>query len=103
MRLLQEFHDADDLIVGLAAGEPRRQVARDGLGLQEQAPRRIAAIVRAQLDAALYVVLAAADDLVQKTARLARISRDFRHALLVAVEFLHGCPWAVNGGVPGTV
>ncbi len=88
MRLLQVFHHADDLVVGLAAREPRRQLAADRLGLQEQPSRCVAAVVRAQLDAAFDVVLAAAHDFVEKAARLARVARDFRHAFLVAVEFL---------------
>jgi len=35
---LQVFDHAYDLIVGLAAGQARGQVAVDGLGLQEQPP-----------------------------------------------------------------
>jgi hypothetical protein len=41
-------------------------------------------------------VLAAADDLVEKAARLARVARDFRHAFLVAVELLEGGHRDVN-------
>ena len=33
VRFLQEFNDADDLVVRFAAGEPRRQLAGDRLGL----------------------------------------------------------------------
>ena len=44
----------------------------------------------AELDAAFDVLLAAADDFVEESAGLARVARDFRHAFLVAVEFLEG-------------
>src|SRR5207302_9283983 len=40
---LQVYHDRDDLVVGLAAGERWRQGGRDRLGLQEQPPARRAA------------------------------------------------------------
>jgi hypothetical protein len=39
-------------------------------------------------DAVLDAVVVAADDLVEHAADLARVARDFGHALLVVVEFL---------------
>ena len=84
-------HDAEDLVVGLAGGQSRRQLAVDRLGLQEQPP--VACLSPLRVRAAMPfvdVVLAAADDLVEEAARLARVARDFGHAFLVAVELLEG-------------
>ncbi len=53
-------------------------------------PRLLVAIARGKRDALVDLVLAAADDLVEEAARLARVARDFRHAFLVVVELLEG-------------
>ena len=37
VQALQVNHHGEDLVVGLGGGQPGRQIARDGLGLQEEA------------------------------------------------------------------
>ena len=88
VRFLQILDHADDLVVGLAARQPRRQLAADRLRLQEQPPGGMTSVVRLQFDAVLDVVLGAAHDFVEEAARLACVARDFRHAFLIGVEFL---------------
>ena len=48
-------HDAEDLVVGLAAGELRRQLGDDRLGLQEQAAGGGAAAAGFERDAVVDV------------------------------------------------
>ena len=54
---VQKFNDADDLVVGLAAGEPHGQNAADGLGLEEQPPGRVLGAMRLQRDSLVDVGL----------------------------------------------
>ena len=88
LRFLQVFDDADDLVVGLAAGQAGRQRAVDGFGLQEQLAFGRLVAVAGERYALGDVVLQRADDFVEVTAGLARVARDLRHAFFVAVQLL---------------
>ena len=85
---LQVLDHADDLVVGLAGGKPRRQLAVDRLGLQEQPAGRLLVAGVVERDALGDVLDGLGNDLVEEAARLARVARDLRHAFLVGVELL---------------
>ncbi len=80
--------DADDVVVGLAGRQAGGNGVVDRLGLQEQAAGRGVGRVALQRDALLDAVGRLADQFVEIAARLSRVASDFRHALLVVVEFL---------------
>ncbi len=84
--LLQEAHDRQDLVVVLARRQRGRQVAVDGFGLQVEPAARVLPVARLQLQALLDVFDAAAHDLVEEAARLARVARDVGEPALVGVE-----------------
>ncbi len=87
--LLQVAHHREDLVVGLAGRQRRRQVAVDRLGLQEQAPAgRRPVLARLDRQPGGDIAALGRDDLVEEAARLARVARHVRKALLVAVELL---------------
>ena len=91
MRVREMRDDAQDLVVRLAACKRRRQLCRDVLGLQVEtaggSPRRLL-LERNALADVLARLAVGGDELVQEPAHLARVARDFAHALLVVVELL---------------
>ena len=85
---LQMADHGEDLVVGLAAGQRRGQLAVDRLGLQEQAAGRLLVALRRQRDAIVDVGLAVVEQTIEEAADLTRVARDLRHALLVVVQLL---------------
>jgi hypothetical protein len=91
MAPLEVDDDGQNLVVGLRGRQSRRQFAGDRFRLQEEAAtgqfarrhRRERCPVRSRRPYA-------ADDFVERARDLAGIAGDFRHALLVVVEFLQG-------------
>ena len=87
VQALQVNHHGEDLVVGLGSGQPGWQVARDGLGLQEEAAAGLLVRQLKQRDAVLDGAAVAADNVVEVARDLPRVARNFGHALLVVVEF----------------
>ena len=74
--LLQMAHHGEDLVVGLAAGQRRGQLAVDGLGLQEQAAARLLVALDGQRDALVDVGFAVVQQTIEETADLPCVARD---------------------------
>jgi hypothetical protein len=89
MVVCEEQHHAENLVVYLAGRQVDRHVAIDRLGLQEQPAGRGIVAVRTERHALLDVV-ELGHHFVEEAAGLARVARDFAHALLVVVEFFQG-------------
>jgi len=92
MQAREVHYHGQDLVVGLAADERRRQLRRNRFGLQEQPTGRRAAARRLERNACRDVAAADCDSrghqLVKIARGLPRVARDLGHAFLVAVELL---------------
>jgi hypothetical protein len=87
---LQVNDDRQNLVVDLGGRQSCREVAGDRFGLQEKTAAGQFAGRSVEPDALVDGLVHAGDDLIERARHLARIAGDFRHALLVVVEFFQG-------------
>ena len=85
--LLQVDDDRQDLVVDLGGWQALRQFCADRFGLQEQAAAGQFLGGAVEVDAFLDVDTVMGEHFVKRARSLAGVAGDFRHALLVVVEF----------------
>jgi len=93
MQTLLADNHRENLVVGLCRRQTARQVAGDGLRLQEEASAGELVRRDGEIDPVFDPVAVTADDLVQCPCDLAGIAGNFGQAFLVVVEFLQRHDW----------